>query len=49
LKTFKSENAFHEHTIGGGPPVQLGTDDDVVGAAPDDLLALDLVFRNALL
>jgi hypothetical protein len=49
LKTFRSEDALHQHTIGGGPPVQLGADDDVVGATPDDFLTLNLVFRDAFL
>jgi hypothetical protein len=47
--TFRSEDALHQHTIGGGLPVQLGADEDVVGATPNDFLVLDLVLRDALL
>jgi hypothetical protein len=36
LKAFRSEDALHQHTVGGGPSVQLGADDGVVGDAPDD-------------
>jgi hypothetical protein len=43
------EDALCQHTVGGGPPVQLGADDEVVGAAPDDFLALNLVFWDAFL
>jgi hypothetical protein len=49
LKAFRSEDALHLHTVGGGPSVQLGADDGVVGDAPDDFFTLDLVFRNTLL
>jgi hypothetical protein len=49
LKTFRSEDALHQHTVGGGPLVQLGADNDVVGAMPDDLLVLHLIFWDALL
>jgi hypothetical protein len=49
LKTFQSEDLLHSYTAGGGPLVQLGADDDVVGCTSDDLFSLDLVFRDALL
>jgi hypothetical protein len=49
LETFGPEYAFHQHTTRGGPLVNLCADDDVVGAAPDDLLPFDLVLSDSLL
>jgi hypothetical protein len=47
--TIRSEDALHQHAIGGKPLVQLSVDDDVICVVPDDFLALDLVHRDALL
>jgi hypothetical protein len=46
-ETFRPEDALHQHTVGGRPPVELCADDDVVGAALDDLLPFDLVLRDS--
>jgi hypothetical protein len=49
LETFESEDAPHQYAVGGRPPIELSANDDVVSAAPDDFLAFNLVFRDALI
>jgi hypothetical protein len=44
-----SENSLHQHTAGGRPLVELRANDDVVGAAPHDLLAFCLLLKFPML
>jgi hypothetical protein len=37
METFRSEDATHQDTVGGRPPIELSADYDVVCAAPDDV------------